>query len=169
MTCALVQLSPPTILNVYEGSNVAVFVNIPSKWQVYNAPIGYTTPDGLYKVVDVSLFVVPPGHFIIGGPFYSISAQAVVTQTYDMAPIVKVGFLAFLERLTDAEFLKLWQAAQAHAAVMRWLQNRIQDHEIDMSDPSTTTAKAASVNLGILTQERADAVFVVNFSGSGGG
>ena len=160
MTCALVQLSPPTVLNVYEGSNVAVFVNIPGTWQVYNAPIGYTTPDGRYKVVDVVLFVVPPGHFVTGGPFYSISAQAVVTQTFDTAPVVKVGFLAFLKRLDDAEFLKLWQVAQVNAAVMRWLQNRIQDHEIDMTDPATTAAKAASVNLGILTQERADAVFV---------
>lgn len=85
---ALVKVTPPTVLVVVDASSMRV--NVAGTWQQDGATAGWQSPDGAYKVVAVSTFVVPNGQVTVGSPSYAIDGQLNVTETYatQAAPVV---------------------------------------------------------------------------------
>lgn len=81
------------------------------------------------------------------------------------APIY-LGSSVMLARLTPAEYAGLIKASLSNLTtkndgqLSRWLDMvRTQPQGIDLNDPVTQAAKAALVSAGILSQDRADAIF----------
>lgn len=65
----------------------------------------------------------------------------------------------FLARVTDAEYQAVLQLAAANIQVERWVDLlRVTGH-IDVLDATAQAAKVGLVQLGALTQARADALF----------
>lgn len=68
---------------------------------------------------------------------------------------------AFLARVTDAEYAAALAAATSNPQVARWLDILRMRGEIDVNGRAALAAKAGLVALGILSTERADAIFSV--------
>lgn len=84
---ALIKTNPCAIVQTLVGSGPFPLINIPGQWQTYNASIGWTSPDGAYKVVNVPPFVAPLGQQATGAGTYSIDTQCNVTVTYQTVPL----------------------------------------------------------------------------------
>jgi hypothetical protein len=84
MTVALITNSPQAIVATYPL--VPNSLTLPGGTQVFGAVPGWTSPDGVYSLVNVAPFIVPGGQQISGPPTYSILG-GVVTQTYPTQPI----------------------------------------------------------------------------------
>jgi hypothetical protein len=167
MSIALITTTPFAILEVFPADYANV--NIAGTWQAQNVGVGYTTPDGLYKLVAVVPFVPPEGLMTIGQPTYAISAEGIVTQTFATQAIPAQHFVSFqtiISRLTDLEYTGVKKAIAAqvqanNATVPRWYDLAQGKLTIDLNDSMTITIKGLLVSSGLLTQARADAVFAV--------
>lgn len=72
--------------------------------------------------------------------------------------------LTLVRRLTDAEYTAILNAAAValaagDAQLSRWIDELRVNGEVDLSSEQAQAAKAALVLVGLLTQERADALF----------
>ena len=167
MTVALIQTNPPAIMQVF--SQDVVDINVPGKWQAQSVTAGYQTPDGVFSVVSIVPFVPTNGQMAIGIPTYTL-LNGVVTQTYASAPIPApipfVTLSTLIQRLTGAEYVAIKKAIAAQIAanngtVALWYDIAQSGQPINLNDAQTVTIKALLVSSGLLTQPRADAVFVV--------
>lgn len=75
---------------------------------------------------------------------------------YLRAP-TKVDGVTFLGRVTDAEYSAI--TGSAVVQVQRWIEMLRLRGEIDVASDEAQAAKAGLVAAGLLTQERADAIF----------
>lgn len=76
-----------------------------------------------------------------------------------------IDWATFQKRLTDAEYASIWNAAQAQIqagtpALLRWINEGISVGEVNLNSVDALAAKAALVADNLLTQERADTVFI---------
>jgi hypothetical protein len=166
MSVAVISTDPPAaVIRVFP--NDLANINIPDKWSVTGGA-GYSTPDGKYKIVPVTPFVVPVGKKTSGAPTYAVAVDlASVTQTFpvqDIPPLTVIPWQTFLARLTDAEYIAIKRAiatqiTAGNATVARWYDRVSTAGGIVTTDPSTATVKAAAVTASLLTQQRADIVF----------
>lgn len=65
----------------------------------------------------------------------------------------------FLERVTDAEYAAVTAAAVGSVQLQRWLDQLRMLGYVDVASASAVAAKAGLVSAGLLTQDRADAIF----------
>lgn len=85
MTVALISLpTPQAVITVY--SSTPSMIILPNGEEVHGAAVGWVSQDGVYSLVNVVPFVVPPGQQVVGPPSYSVS-NGVVTETYQTQPI----------------------------------------------------------------------------------
>jgi hypothetical protein len=80
---------------------------------------------------------------------------------WDMDKPVKttVDGLTFLNRFTDEEYGNILKAAQTDVQIARWLDMFRLSREIDVAGQTAQEAKAAFVEKGLLSAERADVIF----------
>ncbi len=168
MKIALVGFSPPTILTVFNNGPVP-FVNIPGKWQTYNQDAGWRSPDNLYGLVSVTPAPLPDGMQFSGEATYTIDADGNVSEVRQTVPVPPppsppppstfVQGTDFLARLQDAEYQAIIAAAAQNVQLARWIEDLRLIGLVDVTDATAQAAKAALIQAGLLTQQRANAVF----------
>lgn len=110
---------------------------------------------------------VPPQGQVITSVSYAPDAGTGIQQIVQTAPapaVTTVGTTTLLSRLTGAEQVAIYKAANTamangNAMYMFWLTAVNTRGFVDLLDPATATVKAAIVTAGLLSQSRADAVF----------
>lgn len=65
----------------------------------------------------------------------------------------------FLSRLTDSEYGAILEAAKSSVQLARWLDIFRLRGEIDVTGTTALAAKAGLVAMGLISQERANAIF----------
>lgn len=75
------------------------------------------------------------------------------------APRTVIDGVAFLGRVTDAEYVAVLAAARQSPQIARWLDILRLRGEVEVSGETAKAAKAGLVAAGLLTPERADAIF----------
>ncbi len=164
---ALIQVNPPVVLDVFPG-NLAN-VNVPDKWQAYQVPEGYQTPDGKYKVVAVTPFVPPIGQRITGSPTYATDGST-VTQTYSTEaipvppPITTIPFKTVLSRFTGSEYVSIKKAIATQVSANNpqfslWWESIQAAQSVNTADSANIAIVTAAVSAGILTAPRATLIF----------
>lgn len=110
----------------------------------------------------------PPQGQVVTSVAYAPDTGTGVQQTVQTAPAVALTIVAtatLISRLTGAEQTNIFKAANTamaagNASYMFWLTAANTRGFIDLADPTTAAVKAAIVSAGMMTQARADAVFV---------
>jgi hypothetical protein len=67
--------------------------------------------------------------------------------------------VTFLARVADGEYQAIAAAAAQNAQIARWIEMLRLRGDIDVNGATAQAAKAGLVAAGLLTQERADAIF----------
>lgn len=165
MKTALVCNQPLSIVRIYEG--VPERIDIGAAQQVYGVSVGWVSGDGMYDLRAVEEFVLPEGQRMTGGALYSIVDERVV-ETYPTeaipAPPVSppstiVRGLDFLARLTDAEYGAILAAASQSVQLARWIDMLRLEGQIDVAGAAAVAARAAVVQAGLLSADRAAVIF----------
>lgn len=163
---------PPAACAVLAAANVIPNpLTLPNGQSVSGAGVGYVSPDGRYKVVAIPPFAVPGGQIATGPPNYTFNAQCTITSVaYDItpAPLNTVPWSVFLQRWQLGEYMALRKAMQdaiaaggtglAQQMTKQWEQAAAFG-SVDLNTPEAQTFKTNLVNAGILTQNRANAIF----------
>jgi hypothetical protein len=162
MTVALISADHKEIVATYPGTSADI--NVPGKWQAFGVGVGWTSADGAYTLVAVAPFAPPAGKVTTGSPTYSFDGDGNVAETFAVtdappAPPPSVPNAVMLGRLTDGELAAIEAAATQNVQMARWLEMARVTPVIDLTATSTVAAKAGLVAAGLLTQDRADAVF----------
>lgn len=159
---ALVKVSDPTVLAVYSVVPVH-FVNVPGLWQAYDVSVGWTSPDGAYKLVNIVPFSLPLGQQLVGTPSYTIDAQLVVTEVFNTVPLTpnppSIDYLHLLSKMTDDEVVALQAQMALNAGLLRWDRQAQRTQTILLEEPFAAIGKTLMVTKGVLTLVRANQVF----------
>lgn len=162
---ALVKVNEPTVLAVYPVVPVH-FINVPGLWQAHDVPIGYTTPDGAYKVVNIVQFSLPLGQQLIGTPYYTIDNQLIVNEVFDTVPLTPnpptISYIDLIERMNDDEVLALQTKITSDATILRWDREAQQRQILQLDLPFAALGKTLLVTKGVLTLIRANVIFSQN-------
>jgi hypothetical protein len=160
MALALITTLPLAVVQTYPGTFANI--NIPGLWQASGATAGWESPDGAYMLVSYELFVPPPGKMAVGSPSYTVDENFVVTETYAVEdlppPSPIVATLAIRQQLTPEEIVALTLNALTDVATRLMIDNSLAIGYVDLSSEEAAQNFAHLVAVGVLTQERADAL-----------
>lgn len=159
---ALVKVNNPAVLAVYPVVPIH-FVNIPGLWQAYDVSVGWTSPDGEYKIVDIVQFSLPLGQQIVGVPSYTINAQLIVNEIFNTVPLTPVppsiDYIDLLGKMTDDEIVALQAKIASEAVLLRWDRQAQRIQTILLEEPFAAIGKTLMVAKGVLTLIRANHIF----------
>lgn len=162
MKYALVQRGgSPSVIQVFAA--LPAELRLPNGDVVYGGTAGFSVGD--FALVTVQDFVVPAGQVTTGAPSYALAADAnsvVETFATQAAPVSTfVDEDTFLARVQDAEWQAVMAASAANVQLGRWIEKLRGNHGVDVASADAQAAKGALVQAGLLTQDRADAIFAV--------
>jgi hypothetical protein len=75
------------------------------------------------------------------------------------SPSAVIDGAVLLARVTDAEYAAIMAAAASNVGIARWIELLRMKGVVDLGDPVAQAAKSGLVAAGLLTAERAEAIF----------